>query len=279
MGVAKTPRFGERQTCGIIEFNAIKEASGLAASRMNPGVLWTHNDSGNEARVYAISDKGRHLGVFTILGARNRDWEDMAIGPGPQEGRQYLYLADIGDNKAKREKKAVYRVAEPVVPAAGEPIESALSGVEELRLRYPDGNHNAETLMVDPLTRDLYIVTKQERRVRCYRAPYPQSTEQINTLEDLGELPLYDVTSGDISPSGREILIKAYDTIKYWPRGEGQSIWEALQQESRRLPYEIEPQGEAVAWASDESGYYTLSEERDGIPAFLYFYPRLADKD
>ena len=175
--------------------------------------------------------------------------------------------------------KTIYRVPEPKVKTGKPPITSALSGVEQIRFRYPDDKRDAETLLVDPRTRDLYIVSKREDRVHVYRAAYPQFTNTVITLEFLGQLTAYDVTAGDISPSGREILIKAYDTIKYWQRGEKQSVWEALQGEPRRLPYEPEAQGEAIAWAGDESGYFTLSEERDGIPAYLYFYARERDED
>jgi hypothetical protein len=199
----------------------------------------------------------------------------MCIGPGPKADRHYLYIADFGDNNARYDVKTVYRVAEPLLDRDLAPLESALGEVAALRFRYPDGKRDAETLMVDPITRDLFVISKREDRVRAYRFPFPQSTEEVTILEYLGEMPLYDVTAGDISPTGREILIKAYNTIKYWQRQEGQSVWEALQTESKRLPYEIEPQGEAIAWAADESGYFTLSEERDGIPAYLYFYTRM----
>jgi hypothetical protein len=279
VAVTAEPRFDTRETRGILAHDPINEASGLAASRQNPGVLWTHNDSGNNAQIFALSDKGKHLGVFTILGAENRDWEDIAVGPGPQSDRHYLYIGDTGDNKARYEVKTIYRLPEPRLTADQSPVNSALNGVESIRFRYPDGKRDAETLIVDPLTRDIYIVSKREDRVHVYRAAYPQFTNTVITLEKLGELTAYDVTAGDISPSGREILIKAYNTIKYWQRKPGQSIWETLQGEARRLPYEPEPQGEAIAWASSEEGYYTLSEERDGIPAFLYFYPRLLDED
>jgi hypothetical protein len=277
--VAKDARIGERQNLGRLEHDPIDEASGMAASRQNPGVIWTLNDSGGGPKVYALDLKGRHLGAYKVLDARNRDWEDMAIGPGPEEGRHYLYIADIGDNNAKHEVKTVYRVPEPVVRANQSPQKSALGGAEALRFRYPDGKRDAETLMIDPRTKDLYIISKREDRVLCYRAAYPQSTSEVTSMELLGPLMLYNVTAGDISPSGGEILLKAYSTIKYWRVAEGATIWETLQGESKRLPYEVEPQGESIAWAADESGYFTVSEERDGIPAYLYFYPRLTDSD
>ena len=268
--------FGERETAGLASCEALKEASGLVASRMNPGVLWAHNDSGDKPRVFALGLHGEHLGIYQLLGAEAVDWEDIAIGPGPKQGRQYLYLADIGDNLAHRETKTVYRVPEPAVTAGQSPITSALSGVEALRLRYPDRPRNAEALLLDPVSRDLYIVTKQEASVSLYRAAYPQPTDRVLTLEDCGRLALSDVVGGDVSPAGDAILLKTYAAIYLAHREPGERLDAALLRGNyERLPYTPEPQGEAVAWAPDGGAYFTISEEREGIPAVLYRYARL----
>src|SRR5215510_12090696 len=96
-----------------LENQSIKESSGIAASRRNAGIFWTHNDSGDGPFVYAFDRQGKHRGVWQVTGANAIDWEDMAIGPGPRRGRSYLYLGDIGDNSKKRDQITVYRVAEP----------------------------------------------------------------------------------------------------------------------------------------------------------------------
>lgn len=269
--------FGERETAGLVACDALKEASGLAASRSNPGVLWAHNDSGDKPRVFALGAHGEHLGIYTLLGAEAVDWEDMAVGPGPQKGREYLYVADIGDNLAHRETKTVYRLPEPRVNAGQAPVESALAGAEALRLRYPDRPRNAEALLVDPVSRDLYIVTKQEETVTLYRAAYPQPLDRVCTMEDCGKLAIAGVVGGDVSPDGSAILLKTYGALYLAHREPGESLAAALLRGNfERLPYTAEPQGEAVAWAPDGSAYFTLSEEREGIPAFLYRYSRLA---
>jgi hypothetical protein len=264
--------FGERDVRGLLEHDPIEEASGRAASRMNPGVIWAHNDSGDKARLFALDSGGRHLGIYGILGAEAKDWEDMAVGPGPKPGRGYLYIADFGDNKAKRDVKTIYRLPEPIVKLDQSPIDSALSGVEAIRFRFPDGRRDAETLIVDPQTGDIVIVSKREQQERIYAAKAPQSTEEIITLERVGTLAIHNVVSGDVSPSGREILIKTYNGVYYWQRLEGKPVWEAMVTQPVALPYFPEPQGEAITWAHDEMGYFTLSEERGNIPAFLYFY-------
>ncbi|MDH3269120.1 MAG: T9SS type A sorting domain-containing protein, partial [Ignavibacteria bacterium] len=211
-----------------------------------------------------------------IDGVGARDWEDMAIGPGPDSGEQYLYIGEIGDNNALFEIKYIYRVPEPDVDSSQTPIDTTLYGAEVITFKYPDGSRDAETVMVDPITKDIYIVSKRENNVRVYLAPYPQSTTDTITLEHKATLDSTQITGGDISQSGLEILIKTYYSIFYWHREPGQELWEALANPPLIIPYIQESQGEAVGWEPEElGGYYTTSEERDSIPAHLYFYPRL----
>lgn len=276
MLLSQDTRFGERIDLGAIECNEITEASGIAASRKNPGILWTHNDSGGKNCLYAFDTKGKHLGIYTIAGSQARDWEDIAIGPGPVEGQAYLYIADIGDNAAKFNLKYIYRIPEPEVDANQSPVTVTLSGAEVMRWQYPDGNHDAETLLVDPLTKDIYIVSKSDSGAGVYRASYHPSSTRTITVDQVATLPFGWIVSGDISPSGDEILIKTYSAIYYWRRSPNQNLWQAFEKAPIKLPYILEPQGEAVCWKADGSGYYTISEEFQRIPAHLYFYPRLS---
>ncbi|MCH8874501.1 hypothetical protein IH824_17350 [candidate division KSB1 bacterium] len=269
------PEFGDRLDLGLINNDSLNEVSGLAASRKNSNVLWTHNDSGDENRVFAIDANGKHLGTFLIEGAEARDWEDIAVGPGPIAGKQYLYIGDIGDNLSQFDIKHIYRVMEPEVNCNQPPIEATLSGVEAIAFQYPDGKRDAETLMVDPLTKDIYIVSKRESNVRVYRAPYPQSTTRTITLEYVVTLNLNNVVGGDISPSGNEVVIKTYKAIYYWRKSPDEKCWKIFDKDPISVPYIPEPQGEAVCWRADGLGYYTVSEEPGGIPSHLYFYPRL----
>lgn len=270
------PNFGDRQDQGLIEYDPINEASGIAVSRQNPNVLWTHNDLGDEARLYAFNLQGRHLGVYHIAGIANRDWEDIAVGRGPVEGKTYIYIGEIGDILAEHDLKFIYRIPEPIVDSNQAPVNTSISGAETITIQYPDGNRDAETLMVDPLTKDIYIISKWESEVGVYRAPYPQSTTQTIILEHVATLNLTQTVGGDISPSGLEILIKTYSTMYYWCRTPEHTLWQPFENEPVTVPYISEPQGEAVGWASDGMGYYTISEELDDdTPAHLYFYPRL----
>ena len=267
--------FGERIDMGTIESDLITEASGIAASRKNPGVFWTHNDSGGKNRIFAFNSSGKHLGTYTIAMIQNRDWEDIAVGPGP-DGEQYIYIADIGDNSVRYDVKYIYRIREPHVSPDQTPIDTALFNAENLPFQYTDGNRNAETVMIDPLTQDIFIASK-ETLTKVYRIPWPYTfytapTLNVDTLEIAASILFSTAVGGDISPDGREILIKKKNVIYYWQRGEGQTIADALKNPISSVPYIQEPQGEAVCWAHDSCGYYTLSE---GLHPHLYFYPRL----
>ncbi len=267
-----------RVDMGTIESNDIVEASGLAASSKNPDVFWTHNDSGGKNRVFAFNSQGKHLGNFTIAGIQNRDWEDMTVGPGPIAGEHYIYIGEIGDNSARYTSKYIYRIREPHVSADQVPIDTVLYGVERLVFQYPDGNRNAETLMIDPLNLDIYIVSK-ETNTKVYRAAWPYTfyaapTFHVDTLEFAGSLPFSTAVGGDISPDGEEMLIKKYNVMYYWNTDGDQTIDEILSDSLIIVPYIREPQGEAVCWAADLSGYYTISE---GSHPHLYFYPRIVN--
>jgi len=266
--------FLPRADLGLLQADALTEASGLAASRRNPGVLWAQNDSGDLNRVFALNDRGEHLGTYTIAGATNRDWEDVAVGPGPEPGVTYLYIGDIGDNNAVHDLKYIFRVPEPHVDPEQAPIDTTLSDVETISFRYPDGMRDAETLMLDPLTSDLYVVSKREPAVRVYRAPYPQPVGSTMTLEFVASLAISSVVAGDISPGGEGILLKTYSQVFYWCRNAAQSVADAIAAAPAAVPYTPEPQGEAIAWDSNGRDYFTTSEEPAGIQAHLFVYRR-----
>ena len=166
------PAFAKAVTNGIVNISNLTEASGVAASRNNPGVLWTENDSGNAAVVYAIDSQGRNLGTYTLPG--NTDNEDIGIGPGPVTNVSYLYVTDIGDNNSDRANIAIYQTPEPAVYfwQTNNPVSSrAMKGTRTIFLTYPDGPHNAEAEFIDPVTGDWFVLTKSNITSQIYTAP------------------------------------------------------------------------------------------------------------
>jgi hypothetical protein len=274
------PAFDPHRVTGNLADPAIVEASGLAQSWRNADVLWTHNDSGDTSRVFALTTAGEALGVYELEGGRPSDWEDMAVGPGPEPGASYLYMGDVGDNAMRRANIRVRRVAEPEVVRGDAPFSLRLGGVESFTLVYPDGAHNCETLLVDPLSGDVYVVVKSNDGVSpVYRAAAPLSAEGDIRLERVanltfGQAPLRGntlTTGGTISPAGDAILVRTYGSAFLWRRAPGATVGAALATEPCPLPLAPERQGEAIGYAADGSGYFTVSE---GASAPLHFYRR-----
>jgi tartrate-resistant acid phosphatase type 5 len=265
------PQFYSGRVLSNVQSSEISAASGIVASRANTGVLWTFNDGG-DSRIFATDVKGRSLATFTT-GVAIRDAEDIAIGPGPIAGGQYLYVADIGDNALIRSTIGIVRLAEPIVQPGQTPVTTTLSGVETLAFRYPDGPRNAETLIVDPSSGELYVITKSDLRNRIYRAAAPLATGTVTTLQFMGEMTWGGAVAGDISPDGSELIIKSLNTAYFYPRAAGMTISAALQAAPSILPYTTQQLGEGISFDADGWGYYTNSE---GTNQPLYYYERVA---
>jgi hypothetical protein len=250
----------------------IDECSGMASSRLNRDLLYTVNDSGGQSIVYALDTQGNLRHRIALRGTQNRDWEGLAIGPGPRSNTSYIYVGEIGDNSARYGEIYVYRFAEPNLSQADSLV--SVDTVDTLSIVFEDGPRDAEALMVDPKTRDIVIISKREASVGVYLIPYPQSTQSVNTARKVATLPLSWVTSCDISPNGRTILVKTYTNVYKFKRGRNQSLSQAFGGKLKALPYELEPQGEAICFSSSGRGRYTLSERAQGKDLHLYFYRR-----
>jgi hypothetical protein len=243
----------------------LDEASGLVASRRNSNVLWAHNDSVGGTELFAMTGTGDHLGTYDLAPAANIDWEDIAIGPGPTAGVDYLYVGDLGDGEGARSSIVIHRVPEPTVSDVQPVVNVVLAGVESIGLSYPAGTHNAEALMVDPWNGDLYIVTDAGE---LYGASFPQTDG--DTLQLLGNLTWAGARAADISPSGLDIFVKSLGNVFHYSRPLGLSLAEALVDVTPGIVrYEVEPKGEAITFDPATGGYFTLSE---GADQSLRFY-------
>ena len=262
--------FLEARRLGQLTDRKLEEASGLAASAANPGLLWTHNDSGNPAVVYLVDENLDILLACRLQGIRNRDWEDIAVGPGPDPDRKYVYVADIGDNNARHEIKYIYRFEEPTFDGQRKG-EIAITAFDTIAFRLEDGKKDTEAIMIHPRTKNIYLVSKREKPVHLYELKYPFDRGAVLTAARVTSLPFTQIVAAGISPDGDQILMKNYDHIYYW-KVDGDAIGEAVKQKPEVLKYTEEPQGEAIAFNLDGSGFYTLSEKITGEKTFLYFY-------
>lgn len=266
--------FDANRQIGSVESPQLTEISGIVSSRSTEGVLWAHNDKGDGARIYMLHESGRHLGIFYLEGIAARDWEDIAIGPGPQPDKNYIYIADIGDNDEISKVLYIYRFLEPSVENLDFPTEQTITDIDVIEVVYDDKPRDAETLLIDPLTKDLLIVTKSKKASEVFNLPYPQSLTRRNRLVRLAQLPFDTAVGGDVSADGLEILIKNYENIYYWKKRANQGYAQVFSQDPVILPYHEEPQGEAIGWKADGTGYYTISEEANNRPSPVYFFSR-----
>jgi hypothetical protein len=246
----------------------LHEISGIVASRKHPGVYWAITDSGGDAVVYALNSDGSLINAFNIPMSDNRDYEDIAIGNLAGSPQEYIFIADTGDNNHTTGLYQIYAVPEPDNPY-GTPIDLPLDNV--FHFNYPDYNYDCETLMLDPITGNFYLLIKSgvsdggvENRLFELAAPHVNG---LRTAIEVGQ-PVFPPdgflqrgsTAGDVSPNGREILVKTYDHIYYWYRTPEQTIPEAMSVQPIVLPYIIETQGESLCWGMGNETYFTASE-------------------
>ncbi len=280
-----TSTFGPPKVLGRISSSDITESSGIAASKCQDDVFWTHNDSGDEAFIYAINSTGGDLGKWKLPNVQNIDWEDIASYK-DDGGGCFIYIGEIGDNKLKRPAHAVLRVAEPEVATAAVSSRRApliASVADTIAFRYPDINQDAETLMVHPKTGDIYVVTKRVTGpAAVYRIKPEFGSTAVQRAEKVGEISVPAVpngflTGGDISPDGRRMIICDYTQAYEYSLPDGQSdfamIWV---QKPETVGLGKRKGGESVCYSLDGTSIFATSEgknapiievEKSGPPA------------
>lgn len=258
----------------------ITESSGLVASSVSDQWLFTHNDSGDEARFYVVDRTGRTLATHTMPGVDSNDWEDIARGP-DEQGRSSLWLGDIGDNAMMRGEVVVYRVPEPDVDPTRQGLEITTPPPSAFVLRYEDTPHDAETLLVHPVTGRLFVVSKTFLgQASLYAAPEQLSASEPNELTRVADLVFTTTgtpggaqfgpganlatTGGDISPAGDRVAIRTYTDLYEWELPDG-DVAAALQpmRPRTRTPLPDTVQGEAVAYSRDGRSVLVSTEGRN----------------
>ncbi len=273
--LAACPVFDAPTSVGTAQAGALTQASGLVSSRSNAGVIWSHNDRGDPgAKIFAMTEGGSLVATVNITNASFVDWEDMATGPAASGS--HLYIADFGDNEKVRDQYQIYRLAEPSVSANQRGLALNVTAAR-MDFQYPAGvgSRNAEVLLADPLSGELFVVTKGDGTKVYSLGQF--TTSEVRTGVQIGQINKaaggFDTAvGGAISPDGAEIVIKGYSTAgKLWRRPSGGSVSDAFLTPPCSAPMPTEPQGEAVAFAADGRGYLTLGE---GVSQPIYLARR-----
>ena len=272
-GNSSTPRtshYDPPKTTGSIEDIEITESSGLAVSKCQPNVYWTHNDSGDDAFIYAMGKNGGRLGTWKIPNAENLDWEDIALFK-DNAGKCFIYIGEIGDNQSKRDVHLIYRIREPKISANDAASTKQQPRMTEqanmIRFTYPDSNHNAETLLVHPTSADIYIVTKRvtgPAGIYRLKSKFDDGTEVIaQKVADVSmpAVPNGFVTGGDISPDGRRVIICDYAAAYEFTLPESSTNFDDIwQQTPESIDVGNRKIGEAVCYTPDGGSIVLTSE-------------------
>jgi hypothetical protein len=211
------------------------------------------------------------IAEYRVPGAINEDWEDIASGPAA-DSSPALYIADIGDNFLKRDFVVVYRVREPDTLNLGDPPETGT--VEPFQLKYPDGRHDAEALIVDPVSGRLYVITKTDSQAcQIFRSPLPLKLGEPMTFEPVNGAAgsviaqWRRVTGGAAAPDGSRIALRSYFNAFELVRPAGKDFESVFSSTPQPLTLPLEQQGEAISYSRDGKSLVTTSEK---IPAPIH---------
>ena len=267
--------YGEPKIVGKFESDEVTESSGIAASRCQQDVIWTHNDSGDGAFVFAANSEGKHLGIWQVQNAKNIDWEDMA-GFRDGNGKCYLYIGEIGNTSSKdqRAEHKIYRIPEPSVSNSDSsstrknPLQT--EPAETLTFSYPDARQDSETLMVHPATGDIYLVTKHRSNpagVYKLKPVFDQSVtvkaEKVSGLT-VPAIPNGFLTGGDIAPDGKRVIICDYFAAYEFILPDGKNFDEIFAQKPSVVELGDRKQGEAIGYSANGLSIFATSEGKFG---------------
>ena len=251
-GALRPSRFDTGKKIAELENEKITESSGIAASTLAKNRFWTHNDSGDKARLFAFDSKGRHLGTAKIDDASSKDWEDMASCQ--IKGRSFLVVGDVGDNGRRRKSYKLFIVDEPENPKK----ETSPAGTIEFT--FEGGPQNCEAIAVDETQRLILLASKSLLSSSIYYIPWPKRSARNVVAKKLTDIPIPVVTGMDISADGRNIVFTSY-VAGYEINKDPNEPWEEA---LRRTPYLItvpaRMQGESVCYSRDGKSLYFTSE-------------------
>ncbi len=261
------------EVAGNLENPKIVEASGLARSQREPGVLWTMNDSG-KAILHALDLSGARLGDVELRKSDNKDWEDLASFT--LDGEPYLMVADIGDNDARYKKRTLYFAKEPRTD------ENKTRVDWEVDFRYPNGARDAEAAAVDVANERVLVLSKRDIPPSLYEIPLRAedtvTARWLGTVESLPRPLRRDVemapktkdwhwqpTGMDISADNRAAVIMTYRAVYYFLRRDGQDWFDALNSKPIRIGLGNFQNAEAVAFGDNERTVYVTGENRNSL--------------
>jgi len=268
---------------GWLAADELREASGVQASHSREGDFFLHNDDGKPI-IFAIDETGADLGFVTIVPAKNKDWEDITSVP--VDGGRWIVLGDIGDNQAKRKSIKLYFAEEPQT-GKNDRYSGKVDLQHSLRLTYPDGPRDCESMSYDPVGNQILLLSKRDNPPRLYAVDLETAfTQQSAELAFLGAVAdlrpptrsdktqwqgrtdwISQPTGFDISGNGSEAVVITYRSLYHYRRQENEDWLTAMQRKPAEMVGPPARQNEAVAYSLDGKGIYVTTEK---LPAPVY---------
>ena len=260
------PVVGEAVIAGNLENPKINEASGLASSRLYPGLLWTINDGGDDPLLYAVGIDGADLGTYRVAGAKNFDWE--ALASFRWQDTAYLLIADVGDNWEQRQTVTIYVVKEPAITATGIDNGKSVKIAWQIRFTYEDGPLDCEAVAVDTARQRVFLLSKRRLTPVLYElALQPIDQDTIAIAHRLTTVPHFNWATGmDLTPDGLSAVVLTYNNGYLFKRRQNEDWSNAFKRKPQRLRFNRLYQQEAVSFGFYGKSVFVTSER---IPAPL----------
>ncbi len=267
----------ERKVIAKIDDDRLKEVSGISESKIYENIIWLHNDSQDQPRIFAINQDGKVVVELTLKNAKNVDWEEIKVVKNPQDSQSYIYIGDIGDNLEVRNDYKFYVVKEPNIDTSKVNQKIEISDYQVIAFEYSDKSHDCEAFFVE--NNDIHLLTKRDSLAHYFSiknpVPATKNIAEFQTKTKIGQyrtrIPTSRIVAADLSNDKQHLLVKSYDTVYYY---KANNDWKnVLSAEPQFVNYIPEVQGEAICWNKDNSGYWTLSEVGPiDVQPVLYFY-------
>jgi hypothetical protein len=247
--------YGPARRIAALENDEITESSGLAVSRRQTGLFWTHNDSGDEPRLFAFDRTGKSCGACLLQGAAANDWEDMASFE--RGGKNWLLLGDVGDNGLRRKSYELYLCEEPAPTAA-------LAAAQRIRFRYEHGSQNCEAVGVDAIQGIVLLSTKiVAASSDVFQLPIPDGPPvELLVARKIATIPVGSVVAMDVSPDGLRAVVLTYGDAFEFFRAADEDWQRAFARPPRRISMPLRRQGETICYGADGRSLFLTSERR-----------------
>ena len=251
----RPPDYSLPRQLARLQLKQIVESSGLAASCRRPDVFWTHNDSGDVARLFAFDKQGKPVGECRLPEIKAVDWEDMASLT--LDGRPMLLIADVGDNERRRSHGVLHLVDEPLAGVSRGRL------VQSVEFTYADGAHNCEAVAFDARRREVLLIEKGGfSPSRVFLLAWPAAGAKGRVVARPVATLRMSPTGMDVSPDGRRAVVATYFSAMEFVRADDETWGDAFSRGGKRVPAPARSQGEAVCYGRDGRTLYYTSEGR-----------------